>query len=181
MLASVEAILFTVRNIFFIAGLLPQCIVAVWLTAGFMLFFFVPASLCLYAASSTEISFLFSHGFTMKSNAPRFIPSTASDMSAYAVKSTTSVVGLVFLISESQYNPSFPVLADDWKFISSKITSGINSLNCEFMTFGDATTFTSLKYLGSSNWSAALIPLLSSTTNILALFIFSFFILCAKI
>ncbi len=34
------------------------------------------------ALSNVASSFSFSHGFTMKSNAPLFIPSTASEMSA---------------------------------------------------------------------------------------------------
>ncbi len=54
------------------------------------------------AAVSVATSLSLSQGFTIKSNAPRFIPSTASWMSAYAVNSTTSTSGIIFLISPAQ-------------------------------------------------------------------------------
>ena len=48
------------------------------------------------------ISLSLSQGFTVKSKAPRFMPSTAREMSAYAVKSTTGMSGQRAFSSPSQ-------------------------------------------------------------------------------
>ena len=138
------------------------------------------ASALSMAACKVAMSFSFSQGFTMKSNAPRFMPSTAKAMSAYAVNSTTSVCGRRCLISESQNRPSFPVLVSASKFISSKMTSGANSRNEAWISLGEASNSTAAKYLGNKIFNAARMPGLSSTTNIFPLFTmicFSFLLL----
>ena len=78
------------------------------------------ATVCLFELAD-RVCMSICSGYLLDSlsyTAPRFIPSTASWISAYEVKSTTSVSGLRFLISESQKRPSFPVLIPVWKFIS---------------------------------------------------------------
>ena len=112
--ASVGAILSRVLRIAFIAGEVPQNI---WSPEPSPVIpvqtsFVIPgidrvSGLIAFSALSrapvrTSISLSFSHGFTMKSNAPRFIPSTARAISAYAVNSTTSTSGAIFLISPVQ-------------------------------------------------------------------------------
>ena len=97
------------------------------------------------AAVKVSTSFSLSHGFTMKSNAPRFIPSTARAMSAYAVKSTTSTSGIICLISPAQYRPSLPVLMLVLKFMSSSTTSGRNCSSEDTNVAGDGIVFTSAK------------------------------------
>ena len=120
------------------------------------------------------MSLLFSHGLTMKSNAPRFIPSTARGTSAYAVKSTTCTVLYSLLISSSQNSPSLPVLISLWKFISRSTVSGLKSEIREISSFGEAMASVSAKCIGRSIFNAERIPALSSTTSI---FPFSFAIL----
>ena len=118
------------------------------------------------AAVSVATSFSLSHGFTMKSNAPRFIPSTASWISAYAVKSTTSTSGTIFLISAAQYKPSLPVLMLVLKFISSSTTSGRKRSSVETSVTGEGSVSTSAKCSGSRILNAWRIPALSSTISI---------------
>ena len=88
------------------------------------------------ASKSVCVIFSLSKGFTMKSAAPSLMPVTASWMSAYAVKSTTSVFGLMPLISRSQYSPSLPELMPLEKFMSSSTTSGCSSLSLAGMELG---------------------------------------------
>ena len=153
------------------AGLHPQYISTAVCSACLTFALSCPSHLRAYAPLSVSISLSLSHGFTTKSNAPRFMPSTASEMSAYAVKSTTSVSGFDFFISESQNRPSLPVFADETKFMSSSTTSGAKSLSSALITFGVEASRTSLKYFVSRSFSVALMPLLSSTTSIFPLFI----------
>ena len=102
----------------------------------------------------------------MKSKAPRFMPSTASEMSAYAVKSTTGVSGQRDLSSPSHQRPSLPLLYPASKFMSSSTASGWNSSMRRSSSFGDGSSSTSPKRRGSSIFSAWRIPALSSTTSI---------------
>ena len=97
------------------------------------------------AAVSTSISLSLSQGFTMKSKAPLFIPSTAKAISAYAVNNTTSTSDAIFLISPAQYSPSLPVLMFVLKFMSSSTTSGRNCSNVETSVDGEGIVFTSAK------------------------------------
>ena len=63
------------------AGLEPQCILGDWLLVmGDEVGAFLPVrlSFCWYARVRVSTSLLLSQGLTMKSKAPRFIPSTAS-------------------------------------------------------------------------------------------------------
>ena len=76
--ASEGATFRTVLRTCSIAGLVPQYISEDGAVSA--LSFFAEA---LYAAVRVATSFSLSQGFTMKSNAPRFIPSTASAMSAH--------------------------------------------------------------------------------------------------
>ena len=118
------------------------------------------------AAVSTSMSLSLSQGFTMKSKAPRFIPSTASWMSAYAVNNTTSTSGIIFLISPAQYRPSFPVLMDVLKFMSSSTTSGRKCSSVLTSVLGEGSVSTSEKCAGNRICNAWRMPALSSTMRI---------------
>ena len=118
------------------------------------------------AAVRVATSFSLSQGFTIKSKAPLFIPSTASWISAYAVNSTTSTSGAIFLSSPVQYSPSLPVLISVWKFISSSTTSGRNRSSTETKVDGEGIASTSSKCIGNRIFNACLIPALSSTISI---------------
>ena len=165
--ASVGAIFSAVFLMTDIAGPLPHKIVAP--EGGTDDAFFTSLLMLLYAPLRVSTSLSLSQGLTMKSNAPRFIPSTARAMSAYAVNRTTSMSGQRFLISESQYSPSLPVFMSVWKFMSRRTTSGRNSASLLTSSLGDGISSTCEKCSGRSSFNAALIPLLSSTTNIFPL------------
>ena len=94
------------------------------------------------------------------------MPSTAREMSAYAVKSTTGVSGQRDLSSPSHHRPSFPLLYSASKFMSSSTASGRNSSMRRNSSLGDGSSSTSSKCRGSRIFSAWRIPALSSTTSI---------------
>ena len=126
-LASVTATFSTSRRSRCMAGLSPQ-----YMACGVIEALLLPVALpgmaevFLWLAdaafSNVSTNFWLSHGFTMKSVAPSLMPRTARSISAYAVKSTTGRAGCSFLISCSQYSPSFPVLMPEVKFMSRRTT-----------------------------------------------------------
>ena len=176
-LASVGAIFNTFLRILTMLSLSPQNISSLLFVGVVLLLIDNALSL---AASNVAMRCSFFQGFTMKSNAPRRMPSTASSMLAYAVKSTTWVSLYIIFSSFTQNSPSLPLFVSEWKFMSSNTTSGRNAFIFETNDAGDGSVSTSSKYIGKMILNVERMPALSSTTKIFPFFI-TFINLSAKI